>query len=69
MADAPGEFMMHDALRLRRPRPFRARPVRSVLTHCLQDLSTKLIPSSHNCSMISPSSLDLIIVALSLFIV
>ena len=36
-------------------------------THCLQDPSTKSIPPSHNCSTISPSFLDLILVALNLW--
>ena len=36
MADVPGEFMITTGSRL-----LWARPVRSALTHCLQDLSTK----------------------------
>ena len=36
MADGPGEFMITSG-----SRPYRARSVRSVLTHCLQDQSTK----------------------------
>ena len=47
-------------------RPFWARPVRSVLTHCLQDLSTKSIPPSHSCGTFSLFFLDPILVALNL---
>jgi len=36
MADGPGEFMITSGSRL-----YRARSVRSVLTHCLQDRCTK----------------------------
>ena len=61
MANVPGKFMMPSG-----SRPFRAQPVRSILTHCLQDLSTKSIPPSHNCSTFSLISLDLILVAFHL---
>ena len=40
LADAPGEFMIISGSGRFRA-CFRARPVRSVLTHCLQDLPTK----------------------------
>ena len=61
VADAPGKFIITSGTR-----PFRARPIRSILTHCSQDLSTRLIPPSYNCSMISLIFLHLILVAFNL---
>ena len=61
MADVPGEFMITSG-----SRPFRARLVRSVLTDCLQDLSTKSIFPSHDCRSFSLFYLDLILVAFNI---